>query len=177
MPKVHFLSKETTAEFEGCIYRSCRLSHMRVVLILILYGAEQVMDWWIVMDRCFCSLRFNYSAINFICFFGGVSNWKFRICFFHQQNQVLLQLLAEILHHRGCIEPCKNRKFTISTGTGFLHSPYRLYVLFQIRYTKPLQNCAGDVRESYRLVAAVGNGCVVTQLVPSVSITCGINES
>ena len=46
----------------------------------------------------------------------------------------LILLMEEILHHLGCIKPCKvnNRIFTISTGAGFFLSTV-VFPIFQSR--------------------------------------------
>jgi len=38
------------------------------------------------------------------------------------RKPTLILLMEKILHHLGCIKPCKSWIFTISTGAGFLPS-------------------------------------------------------
>ena len=41
------------------------------------------------------------------------------------QDSLTLLFVEEILHHLGCVNPCKSWVLTISTGAGFLPSTVR----------------------------------------------------
>ena len=63
--------------------------------------------------------EYNMIPASNVDFFVGVQPLSW---FCILASQVLVLLMDEILHHLGCIKPCKSWENYLSTGAGFLPS-------------------------------------------------------